>query len=164
MGDLVMSDNKRRVIVSNNFLENGTSEVDLEAAMSGSYVYFDARNDMLSYDSSFADNTWYFNYIKSNVNFAARNPKAYPSYLLDLGYVPVVFLPSCCSQQAVTMINVLDQKGYPYIKTGAYSFVKQRAYLDYMDAWMSKLDIERIFGIPLFQITSEEVIRRIYGD
>lgn len=152
-----------RVNIAKNFSEEGTRELPSESWLARPDVFLDERNNLFSYECNFEGWEWYYNYLKSNANFAFRNPKAYPTYLLDLGYIPVVFLPSCCSNRAVTMINTLDQKGIPYIKTGAYSFLLSKPQLDYMDAWVSKLDIERIFGIPIGSINSVDVVRRIYG-
>ena len=138
-------------------------ELPSESWLSREDVYMDERNNMFSYFTDFSNMEWYYNYLKSNSRYALRNPKSYPTYLLDLGYIPVVFLPSCCSSRSVSMINKLDTMNIPYIQTGAYSFVQNKPSLDYMDAWVSKLDIERIFGIPLNNITSVDVARRIYG-
>lgn len=151
-----------RVNSANNFVSTGTIELPSAEDLNASGCYYDVRNNMLSYNNNFQDKEWYYNYLKTNAMFAAKNPGAYPNYLLDLGFIPVVFLPSCCSHLSVSMINTLVQKGIPHIKTGAYSFVVQRPVVDYLDAWVSKLDIERIYGIPLKDITSAEVARRIF--
>ena len=151
------------VNIAKNFKHEGLQEMPSEGWLQRADVYLDERNNTLSYETNFNNMEWYYNYLSSNAKFALRNPKAYPAYLLDLGYIPVVFLPSCCSSRSVTMINKLDNMNIPYIQTGAFSFVTSRPSLNYFDAWVSKLDIERIFNIPLDQITSVDIARRIYG-
>ena len=151
------------VNIANNFLEEGTSYLQSETWLNRPDVYLDERNNMFSYNTNFTNDNWYYNYLISNSRYALRNPKAYPTYMLDLGYIPVVFLPSCRAPKAISMISKLDAMNIPYVQTGAYSFVVSKPSLDYTDAWVSKLDIERILGIPLNQITSVETVRRIYG-
>lgn len=154
--------NALKVNISVNFVEEGSIELPSASYLERPDVYYDLRNNMLISNPDFNGWQWYYNYLDSNARFAQRNPSAYPNYLLNLGYIPIVFLPSCCSSLAVTMLNTLDYKRLPYIKTAAYSFVVQRPPMDIVDAWMSKLDIEKLFGIPLTEITSSEVVRRIY--
>lgn len=157
-----MANNSVRVNVATNFLECGTEELPNAEFLNRPDVYYDMRNNMLSYDTDVSDLQWYLNYLESNAHFAARNPNAYPGYLLNLGYIPIVFLPSCCAQYSVAMINKLDVIKLPYIKTAAYSFVVQRPAMDGLDAWVNKLDIEKHFGTPLLDITSGKVVKQIY--
>ena len=157
-----MASNSVRVNISHNFLEAGTEELPNEEYLKRADVYYDTRNNMLSYNTDLQGLTWYLNYLESNARFASRNPMAYPGYLLNLGYIPIVFLPSCCSHQSVTMINKLDAIQLPYIKTAAYSFVVQRPVMDTLDAWVNKLDIEKKFGIQMLDITSRKVVEMIY--
>ncbi|MCM1219021.1 MAG: hypothetical protein NC548_31450 [Lachnospiraceae bacterium] len=154
--------NSVKVNISQNFLEAGVEELPNASFLERPDVYYDMRNNMLSYNTDMSTLQWYLNYLESNARFASRNPSAYPGYLLNLGYIPVVFLPSCCSNYSVTMINKLDSMQLPYIKTAAYSFVVQRPAIDSLDAWVNKLDIENVLGIPMLEITSRKVVERIY--
>lgn len=154
--------NTIKVNISENFVERGSEDLPNESWLNRPDVYYDLRNNMLCYHADFSNMQWYLNYLDSNARYASRNPSAYPGYLLNLGYIPIVFLPSCCSQYSVTMINKLDSLQLPYIKTAAYSFVLQRPAMDTVDAWVNKLDIEEKFGIPMLDITSRKVVERIY--
>ena len=151
-----------RVNIAFNCIAQGTEDLPSAEFLERPDVFYDSRNNLLSYNCDFSNNEWYYNYLNTNALYAHKNPSAYPTYLLDLGFIPVVFLPSCCAHLSATMINTLVQKGIPHIKTGAYSFMLRRPVTDVLDAWVSKLDIERIFGIPLKDITSADVARRIF--
>lgn len=157
-----MANNSVRVNIAKNFLECGTEDLPNADFLQRPDVYYDMRNNLLSYEVDMKGLQWYYNYLESNARYASRNPMAYPGYLLNLGYIPVVFLPSCCASYSVTMINKLDSIRLPYIKTAAYSFVVQRPVMDTLDAWVNKLDIERVLGIPMMEITSRKVVERVY--
>lgn len=160
-----------RVNLAVNFLEQGTEDWPNEDFLNRPDVYYDLRNNMLSEKCDFSNLQWYLNYMKSNVRYASRNFSAYPSYLLNLGFIPVIFLPMCYTKDAPmfheminSMFHRLDNLRIPYIKTAGYSFVLQRPAGEQFDAWVSKLDIERLFQIPLRQITSEDIVRRLFID
>ena len=127
-------------------------------------MFYDSRTRMLAYNTNFNNFDWYYNYINSNAIFASKNPGAYPSYLLNLGFIHIVFLPSCCQSYSVLFQNALDIKQLPYVKTRAYSFVTQHTDMDSVDAWMSKMDISRIFNIPIEEIRAVDIIRRILDE
>lgn len=152
-----------RVYIAQNFLECGSEVLPDASYLERADVFYDIRTNMLINNVDMLGMQWYYNYLESNARFAFKNPNAYPGYLLNLGYIPVVFLPSCCAQASTAMINKLDTINIPYIKTAAYSFVVQRPNMDVVDAWVNKLDIEKHMGIPLLEITSRKVVEAIYG-
>lgn len=159
-----MSDKKFEIFISDNFELIGKEEFPNESFLKRPDVFYDSRTMMISYNTDFSNFDWYYNYINSNATFAGKNPKAYPSYLLNLGFIPIVFLPSCCQSYSVLFQNAMDIKQLPYIKTKAYSFVTQHTDIDCVDAWMSKMDISRIFNIPIEQIKAVDIIRRILDE
>jgi hypothetical protein len=150
--------------IANNFkITEKLNKLPSSSFMSNPSVMLDVRNNMFCVDCDFCNWQWYYNYLETNAMLAYKAAnKAYPAYLLGLGYVPIVFLPSCIIGKGTSMLNVLDSKGLPYIKTAAYSFTVSKPNMDTIDAWMSKLDIERIFGIPYDKVRSVDVVRRIY--
>lgn len=159
-----MSEKKFEIFIADNFKLLGKEECPSESYLQRSDVYFDTRTMMVTHNADFSNLEWYYNYIETNAVFASKNPKAYPSYLLNLGFIPIVFLPSCCQSYSVLFQNAMDVKNLPYIKTKAFSFVMQHTDMDVVDIWMSKMDINRIFGIPIEQIRSVDVIRRILDE
>lgn len=151
-----------KVFIGDNFKLLGREELPSESYLNRADVLFDERTQMVTHNNNFNNLDWYYNYIETNATLAAKNPSAYPSYLLSLGFVPIVFTPSCCpSTFATVLINRLDVNQLPYIKTKAYSFVTQHTEMDNLDAWMSKMDISRIFNVPVESIRSNDIIRRI---
>lgn len=87
-----------RVYIAQNFLECGSEVLPDASYLERADVFYDIRTNMLVNNVDMLGMQWYYNYLESNARFAFKNPNAYPGYLLNLGYIPVVFLPSCCAQ------------------------------------------------------------------
>ena len=158
-----MANKPYEIFVSDNFMLSGMCEVPSEEWLRRPGVFFDTRTNMLSSDSRFDTFDWYINYLKTTAIFAGKNPSAYPTYMLDLGYIPVVYLPSCCVGTYAEMFAKLDKIDIPYVKLNPTSFVMKYVDIDAVDAWVSKMDISRLWGIPVEQVRSVDVVRRIFG-
>lgn len=150
------------VFISNNFKLIGKQELPSAEYLQRAGIYYDTRLGMLVENLSLTDIEWYANYLDTNAYIAGKNPSAYPTYLLDLGYIPIVYLPSCCITLGVPMLAQLDVQNIPYIKMSPLSFVHQYCNIDTVDAWVSKLDIHEALGIPVDQIKASDVARRLF--
>ena len=157
----MMSNKSYKMKYSQNF--KYITDVEIPSIDEVSRYVMDERNMMLCEGLDLDNMEWYYNYLDTNAFFAMRNPGAYPTYLLDIGYIPLVFLPSCCSKFEVPMSNKLAELDIPSLKLRSMSFTLNYTKLDSFDTWVSKLDIEKIFGIPIQDIRASSVARRIYG-
>ena len=122
----------------------------------------DDRTGVFSGHNNFSDLQWYYNYLELTSYFARRNPDSYATYLLDLGYIPIVYLPSFAQSIAPKLLSKLQVSGIPFIQHKSTSFVLSYYNSDTMDAWVSKIDIRKHLGIDFEQATSAEVARRIF--
>lgn len=146
---------------SENFAFKDKAEVTFEY-IDNPLTYFDARMAMISYDTDVSSLQWYINYINSAAYFARKNPKAYPSYMLQLGYVPVVYMPSCAGVDGVKFMSILDNSGIPYVRMKATSFVVPYFSSDMIDAWCSKLDLGDYMKCRPEDVRSVDVVRRLF--
>ena len=146
-----------------NFVEVDRRPLLSAEAMTNNSIFMDMRNKMQCAKCDFESIDWYVNYLNTNANFASKNPDAYCSYLLQIGYIPIVFVPSFLQEAAVTFQAILDRERIPYFKYAAMSFTLSRVQLDVSDCWVSKLDIERLLNIPIRDIRSSEVARRLFA-
>lgn len=149
---------------SENFAFIEQSELKSIEMLDEANVYMDARTAMVSYKTDFSGLDWYTNYLDSVAYFARKNPKAYPQYLLQLGYIPVVYMPSCAGQFGVQCMTVLSNLKIPYVRMKATSFVIPYYQSDMVDAWCSKLDLGAYFGISPENVRSTDVVRRLFAN
>lgn len=124
-------------------------------------VLFDERHFCASEYTNFSNWEWYFNYLDYVQTLVIKYPNARPTYLLDLGYVPIVYLPSCCTSIGSRMMEALDVKKVPYIKIAPTSFLKRSINVMAVDAWVSKMDVYEQLGVNPEDVTSEMILRRI---
>lgn len=124
---------------------------------------YDERLSLLSLNTNYKTMEWYANYLETASIVARHNPDTYATYLLDLGYIPIVYLPSCSAMAAATLLNVLKQADLQFIQIRATSFNQSYVVSDSYDAWVHKLDILQKFNIEPRAVTSAEVVRRLYG-
>lgn len=148
--------------LSENFKFAEREEVKDYSMLDAKDTYMDARNAMLSTKTNFSDWNWYLNYIESCQYFAQRNTKAYPQYLLQLGYVPVVYMPTCVTELNIKHMAILDKLKIPYVKIRATSFAVPYFQSDMVDAWASKLDLGKYFGIAPEDVRTKDVIWRLF--
>lgn len=145
-----------------NFAFKEKTEVLFEQ-LNDSYTFFDARMAMVSYQTDHTGLDWYLNYINTAAYFARKNPKAYSSYMLQLGYVPVVYMPSCAGLDGVKYMSILDNSGIPYVRMKATSFVIPYFSSDMVDAWCSKLVLGDYMHCKPEDVRSADVIRRLFA-
>lgn len=145
-------------------LEKQLGEDELIQLCSKSDTYLDERTGMISANTDLKGIQWYLNYLETTGIFAKRNPKAYPTYLLDLGFIPIVYLPSPCMSASASMIAKLHTNNIEFVAMRPMSFVYSNFSdaPETSDAWVSKLEIEAKLGIPIDSITSTEVVRRLF--
>lgn len=156
---------KYKLLFANNFQYTGVREIDeLEMSMLADQgeLLFDERLSIMSVNNTLSNIDWIINYLKTASMFAKSNPSAYATYLLDLGYVPVVYLPSCCSAASHNIIGLMNRVGLQYINVKATSFTQSYFVSDMYDAWVHKLDAAKFLGIDPIDVTSEKIIRRLY--
>ena len=157
-----MSADALKVFIGNNFKVEGQDTFPTNSNyLKRDDVFYDERCKFLTHNLDTSNWDWYFNYLEFNQVAANKNPSARPTYLLDLGYVPVVFLPTCCAKVGPTLIEILDRKNLPYIKTFPMSFVTKYCDIMGIDAWMSKMDAAKLLDIAPEQVTSALVLRRL---
>lgn len=151
------------VFMSDNCKLTSRCELPSEDYLQRPGVFYDQRVNMLIENINLTNMKWYENYLETMASLAGKNPDAYPTYMLDLGYIPIVYVPSCCAKLSVPMRTILDAKGIPHVKTNPMSFIFKYCSFDTIDVWMSKLDINKLFNIPIAEIKSVDVVRRLFA-
>lgn len=135
-------------------------------------VRFDLRTRMLTYNFDHTSMEWYFNYIESIRHFANRYADSYATFLLDAGYVPVIYLPidttesinrqSICLSYYDILLRALMKSKIPYISLTATTFLPYRIqYGNVTDAWVSKMDAAKILNKAPDTITADDVIKEV---
>lgn len=135
-------------------------------------VRFDLRTRMLTYDFDPSTMDWYFNYIDSIRHFAVKNPDVYAQFLLDAGYVPVIYLPidttdsvnrqSICLKWHRKLLSALMKSKFPYVSLAVTTFTPHRIqYGNITDAWVSKMDAAAILNKAPETITADDVIKEV---
>lgn len=151
-----------KVFVGDNFKVEGQSEFPTNSDyLKQDGVFFDERANFLTRNLDLSDFQWYYNYLDFMQTMANKNPNAKPMYLLDLGYVPVVYLPSCCLQIGPKLVEALDAADVPHVRLSPTSFVSKYCNLMTVDAWVSKMDIYERLGVKPEEVTSEMILRRL---
>lgn len=148
---------------SDNFKWNPTDFIEVTNDLIGC-VTFDDRNSVVSFGTDLSDFEWYFNYLDIIVKLCGANPKNRVHYLLELGYIPLVALPTCFPTLETPMMQRLDRIGLPYVKMPQYAFDGAYKYdLSGIDAWVSKLDVEKVLGIPYKDVRLVDTARRVFS-
>lgn len=124
-------------------------------------VLLDERTMFLTYNIDKTNWNWYFNYIDFTRIIAAKNSNARAGYLLNLGYFPVVYLPTCFSQIESHLIHILDVTQIPYVKLHKSSFALRKVDLEGFDIWVSKMDAAKILGCAPEDVRANDFIRRV---
>ena len=120
-----MNNNSKSVLLyeADNFkvtdFERKSVDLKREAALmesGGVHKYLDKRHLILStIDASSWD--FYLNYLDICSVFARQYPNNKPSYLLELGYIPLIMLPSTNLELGPTLTALLDAQNVPYKAT-----------------------------------------------
>ncbi len=153
------------VLVSKNFKDaqmRSFTDYEFKNICSLPDTCFDSRTYMISTDTDLNSMEWYFNYLTTISEMARQHPDAYPTYLLDLGYIPIVYLPTCLTSLSAVMHSVLNTAALPYISIKTTSFNRSFVPSDTYDLWVHKMDISRKFDIDLGDIRSSDIARRLY--
>ncbi len=150
-----------KIFVGSNFVLEGYQDVPSEDYIKRASVFYDERNNFLTYNLDRSSWDWYYNYLDFVQILATQNPRAKPIWLLDLGYVPIVYLPSCCTSEGTKLVRILDEKKLKYVRLQPYSFVNNYNNLMTSDIWMSKMDVAPLLGVEPHQVTSAEILRRL---
>lgn len=149
-----------KVFVSNNFKVDQLIDLPDESALSNPRISYDERNHILTYDLDLSNWQWYYNYLDFVYTISnSRNTKA--TWLLDLGFVPIVYLPSCCSSYASLLFKIMDNASIPYIKMQPYSFLSRYVSDMALDGWMSKMEASKLLGLAPEKITSEIILKEL---
>lgn len=167
-----MNNNNKSVLlyVADNFkvtdFERKSVDLKREAALmesGGVHKYLDKRHLILStIDASSWD--FYLNYLDICAVFARQYPNNKPSYLLELGYIPLIMLPSTNLELGPTLTALLDAQSVPYIRQPPFSFTMGYTDLDTVDIWVPKLDMAKRFGIKPEEVRSKDIFRRLIVD
>lgn len=157
-----MSDVELKVFVGENFKVEGQSLFTTNSNyLNRKDVFYDERGRFLTRSLNLSNWDWYYNYLDFTQVVANKNQSAKPNYLLDLGYVPVVFLPTCCLQLGSKLMEVMDKRNIPYVKVQPMSFVTKYCDIMSIDAWVSKMDASELLGIAPEKVTSIDILRRL---
>lgn len=125
---------------------------------------YDERNSCISVNTDYSNMEWYFNYLEMIATIVGQYPQNRAAYMFQLGYIPVIALPTCCISMEVPMTTILDRIRLPYVKTSQFVFDNSyKTDLPGMDVWVSKLDIEKHFRMSLRDIRAVEVARLIFN-
>lgn len=153
-----------KVFVGVNFKVDGLEELPSADYLSRPDVFYDERNRFVTSGLDRSSWDWYFNYLDFVQTLSVKNATAKPMWILDLGYVPVVYMPSCCSGFGVQLFKALDNKGIPYVKLRPYSFVSK--YTEGMDSdgWMSKMDAAKLLNCAPEEVTSTRILKELILD
>lgn len=154
-----------------NFLINDILDEDkVQGLLDKGAATLDTRTGSVTYGLKTDDWSWYHNYISFQQFLSNNVPDARISYLLDLGYVPVIYLPSCVATLASSdtnmttlMFKLLDASPFEYVTTRPMSFVRSKCDIDTMDAWVHKLQAADILECSPESVRSLDIIRRVYG-
>lgn len=162
-----MDSAKITVYIANNFEPDHQEVMDrreVESLIADGTVIYDARTNVISYNTDLSNMTWYLNYLRANSVWRKQNPDAYMTYLLDLGYMPIVFLPSCLAQPLYTkMVNVLTKISLPFVQFKSRSFNIKYFESDTFDAWVSKLDVAQLLNITPEDVRADDLARRLFN-
>lgn len=148
---------------SNNFAYTDKSELSSVVGLDDKDTYLDSRMYMISVNTNFQNNDWLINYLNTAAYFARKNPDAYPTYLCDLGYIPVVYLPTCVPTLGTKLMLILDAKKIPYIKVKGTSFVQKYFNTDMTDAWVHKLDAAKVLDCKPEEVRAVDFVKEVFN-
>lgn len=158
-----MSDSGLKVFVGANFEVEGQDIINENSAfLKRDDIFFDERHNFVSHAVTPSNWDWYINYLKFVQVIARKNPSAKPNYLLDLGYVPVVYLPTCFMELSANMFNALDRINLPYIKIAPTNFLNKYLNIQGFDGWVSKMDAAKYLSCAPEEVTSIDLVRRVF--
>lgn len=148
---------------SENFAYTDKGALSSVVGLDDPDTYMDTRMYMISTHTNFKTKDWLINYLNTAAYFASKNHDAYPTYLCDLGYIPVVYLPTCVPTLGTKLMLILDEKNIPYIKVKGTSFIQKYFNTDITDAWVHKLDAAKILGCKPEAVRSADFVREVFN-
>jgi hypothetical protein len=152
-----------KVLVGNNFtVEHQVNFSDIKDQLKMPGVYYDERANILSLKTDLTNWNWYFNYLDFQQVSSVKHAEARPTYLLDLGYVPVAYLPSCFVSLGAKIMEALDVSKIPYIKLSPTSFALKYCNIMTVDAWVHKMDVADMLDKKPEDVTSKDILRRLF--
>lgn len=156
-----MATNSIKCFLANNFvIEDRVDIPTRKDYLERPDVMLDERTFILSHSVDRTNWDWYFNYINSIRTLAQKNYDSPANNILDLGYVPLIYLPSCMLFMESELFRILDVTGVPYTKLHKSSFIFNKVDLQGADAWMSKMDAAELLDCKPIDVTAEMCIRR----
>lgn len=150
-----------KVFIGRNFKPTGLYDLPSEEYLNQPGVFYDGRNQIITTDWDTSNWEWYYNYLDFAQTLAHKNKNPRPTWLLDLGYIPVVYFPSCCTSKGAELFVKLDELKIPYVKLPPYSFIQSYTNGLQADGWVSKMDVYERLGVPPEKITSEKLLREL---
>ena len=151
-----------KVYVGRNFKLEGKQEISVYSDyMNKPGVILDARGNFLANDINVNSWDWFYNYLEFQHFAATKNPDAKPIYMLDLGFVPVVYMPTCFLDLGPKLMQIMDAKQIPYVRMTPTSFALKYVDIMTIDAWVSKMQVAESLGVTPDKVTSEMILRRL---
>lgn len=119
----------------------------------------DKRNFIYARNHTFTKESYlgYLNQVKTLAMSATSDDS---TYMLRLGFIPLVMPPSFWGDRAHTMILPRLPKSLPYYPRPAISFLNFRYHSDYPDIWVSKLDAAELCGCKPELVTVKGVLEK----
>lgn len=106
--------------------------------------------------------TWYYNYLRINLDLSCAHPNSQIQYMLRLGYVPVCFLPEYVkSINHIWFTQRLNELGIPFAQLRARSFVYSKMQSNQFDVWVSKMDVYKRYNKEPHQVLSRDIIEEL---
>ena len=171
----VLAEEKRKNVKYYKLLFGYNFEVDRQVnlpeddpVLMSKSSYYDARTNSLGASVNFTNWKWYLNYIDL-VGVIARNTmgKSRCTYLLNNGYIPVIYLPTDVVKAnydlEVKLFELLDCQEIPYVRLRKTSFIDRKIDIEGSDAWVSKMDMSEILGCKPYQVTTRAVLKEVFG-
>lgn len=115
------------------------------------YIY--ARNPTYTKES-------YLGYLNIVKQLAMSQTYEEGTYMLRLGFIPLIMAPSFWGDKAHTMILPHIPKEFPYYPRPAVSFLNSWYRSDYPDIWVSKLDAAKLIGCKPELVTVKGVLEK----
>ena len=154
----------RAVSMGCNFEFMHTQHINNPEKLQSGDTLYDRRCNFVSTMNDFSNWKWYYNYLNHLFILSCRKLDARPSYLLDLGYIPLIMFPTCCADKSIPLVQILDSKHIPYIRQPAMSFLNKYWDPDQLDVWVSKMEMAKLFDLEPNLIRSEVIFRRIFEE
>ena len=148
-------------LITHDFLTALPGDFDLEAD-----AVMDTRHYVYVHNPEYTIQM-YLNYLKFVYALYNKSQPTYKGppqpavYMLQLGYLPVVFPPSFWEDKLhVAVVPKLRESGLPYYARPASNVLNSNYSSAYPDLWVSKLDAAEFCHCRPEETTVEEVLKR----